>query len=213
MSDEIAHTEQSLRHWSPKSGCARAFYAFYIVLIASPFIVIQLFLLSTTAPAQNVGGSRNRIESARPEPTIASPIQGVKDSELHDSFYEIHHGHRHEAIDIIEPAGTPVHAVVDGRVQKLFFSRAGGNTIYEFDRGNVYCYYYAHLDRYVDGLHDGMPVSQGEVIGYVGSTGNASPAGPHLHFAIYLLGPQKHWWQGTPIDPLPILERSLRRLP
>ncbi len=210
MSDEIAHIEQSLQHSSAKSGCARAFY---IILAASPFIVIQLLLLSTTAPAQNVDGSRNRIESARPEPTVASPIQGVRDSELHDSFYEIHNGHRHEAIDISEPAGTPVHAVVDGRVQKLFFSKAGGNTIYEFDRGSVYCYYYAHLDRYVDGLHDGMPVSQGEVIGYVGSTGNASPASPHLHFAIYLLGPQKHWWQGTPIDPLPILERSLRRLP
>jgi murein DD-endopeptidase MepM/ murein hydrolase activator NlpD len=210
MSDEIALLEQSLRCPFPKSGGARTFY---IVLIASLFFVIQLFSLSTTTPAQNGDGSRNRIEIARPESTVASPIQGLKDSELHDSFYEIHNGHRHEAIDISEPAGTPVHAVVDGRVQKLFLSKAGGNTIYEFDRGSVYCYYYAHLDRYVGGLHDGMPVSQGEVIGYVGSTGNASRAGPHLHFAIYLLGPQKHWWRGTPIDPFPVLEHSVRQLP
>ena len=102
---------------------------------------------------------------------------------------------------------------MDGRIQKLFLSKAGGNTIYEFDRESVYCYYYAHLDRYIDGLHNGMPISRGEVIGYVGSTGNASSAGPHLHFAIFLLGPQRRWWQGTPIDPFPILERSLKTAP
>ena len=85
----------------------------------------------------------------------------------------------------MEPAGTPVRAVVDGTIQKLFLSKAGGNTIYEFDGPGTYCYYYAHLERYVDGLHEGMHVSRGEVIGYVGSTGDASPAAPHLHFAIY----------------------------
>ena len=223
MSDEIAHIAQFVRHPLPASGCSRIHY---VVLAASASIIIQLFSLpaialaqrpqqiprrtGTTPIARDANAARNRVESTAAEPTVALPIQGVKESELHDSFYEIHDGRRHEAIDIGEPKGTPVHAVVDGRIQKLFFSKAGGNTIYEFDRRSIYCYYYAHLERYLDGLHDEMPVSRGEVIGYVGSTGNASPAAPHLHFAIYLLGPQKRWWQGTPIDPFPILARSLK---
>ena len=158
--------------------------------------------------AQQVEVSRERARSAS-EPTIASPIQGVKAYQLRDSFNEIHNGHRHEAIDISEPEGTPVRAVVDGTIQKLFLSKAGGNTIYEFDEPGTYCYYNAHLERYADGLHEGKRVSRGELIGYVGSTGNASPAAPHLHFAIYRLGPQRRWWEGTPIDPYPVLERSL----
>ncbi len=170
----------------------------------------------TTVSTTNVGLAAQRVEfsreqprSATPVPAIASPIQGVKASQLHDSFNEIHHGHRHQAIDIMEPAGTPVRAVVDGTIRKLFLSKAGGNTIYEFDGAGTYCYYYAHLDHYVDGLHEGMRVFRGEVIGYVGSTGDASPAAPHLHFAIYVLGPERRWWKGTAIDPYPVLERSL----
>ena len=190
------------------------------------FIIMQLFSFSGSPLGQQPGEAllkanardltqdieTSRDQGARPEPTIASPISGIKASELHDSFNEMRKGHRHEAIDIREPEGTPVRAVVDGTIQKLFFSKSGGNTIYEFDRARVYCYYYAHLERYADGLHDGMPVSRGEVIGYVGSTGNASPAVPHLHFAIYLLEPQKRWWKGIPIDPYPILERTIKTL-
>jgi murein DD-endopeptidase MepM/ murein hydrolase activator NlpD len=96
-----------------------------------------------------------------PPPVIgASPIAGLKASDLHESFNEIHHGHRHEAIDIMKPYGTPVHAVVDGTIRKLFVSRAGGTTIYQFDTNGNYCYYYAHLDRYADGLHEGMSVER-----------------------------------------------------
>ena len=147
MSDEIAHIEQSVRHPLPASGCSRTHY---VVLAALASVIIQLFSLptialaqrpqqiprqtGTTHIAQDVNAARNRVESTAAQPTVAPPIQGVKDSELHDSFYEIHDGHRHEAIDISEPEGTPVHAVVDGRIRKLFFSKAGGNTIYEFDR-------------------------------------------------------------------------------
>ena len=124
------------------------------------------------------------------KPTIAAlPIEGLKASELRDNFEEMHNGHRHEAIDIIKPKGTPARVVVDATIRKLFFSKAGGNTIYEFDQASVYRYYYAHLDHYVDGLYEGMHVSRGMVIGYVGSTGNASPAAPHLRFAIYLVHP------------------------
>jgi peptidoglycan LD-endopeptidase LytH len=144
-------------------------------------------------------------------PTIkVSPITGITVKDLHDSFNEMHHGHPHEAIDIVEPRGTPVHAVVDGTIKKIFLSKPGGKTIYEFDRAAAYCYYYAHLDGYASGLHEGQRVSAGEVIGYTGSTGNASPDAPHLHFAVYELGPDKHWWQGWALDPYPLLKKLLQ---
>jgi peptidoglycan LD-endopeptidase LytH len=84
------------------------------------------------------------------------PISGLALVDLRDSFEEFHNGHRHEAIDILEPRGTPVHAVVSGAIRKLFLSKPGGNTIYQFDETGVYCYYYAHLDRYVEGLREGV---------------------------------------------------------
>jgi murein DD-endopeptidase MepM/ murein hydrolase activator NlpD len=134
-----------------------------------------------------------------------SPIQGLKASDLRDSFSEIHHGHRHEAIDIMKPFGTPVHAVVDGTIRKLFLSRAGGTTIYQFDTDRNYCYFYAHLDRYADGLQEGMSVERGQILGYVGTSGDAAPDAPQLHLAIMELGAEKVWWRGTPIDPYPVL--------
>ena len=140
-----------------------------------------------------------------------SPIQGLTRADLHDTFEETHNGHRHEAIDLIQPQGTPVHAMVAGTIQKLFLSKPGGNTIYEFDDAGVYCYYYAHLDRYDPSVHEGMHVARGDVIGYVGSTGNADPGTPHLHFEIHQLGPDKHWWQGMPLNPYPILMRIVSR--
>ena len=136
---------------------------------------------------------------------IASPIAGLKRSELRDSFNETHFGHKHEAIDIMEPRGTPVLAVTDGSIAELLQSRAGGNSIYQFDIASRYCYYYAHLDHYAEGIADGVQVTRGEVIGYVGSTGNASPNAPHLHFGISLVGPDHKWSGGTPIDPYPLL--------
>ena len=105
------------------------------------------------------------------------------------------------------PRGTPIHAVQDGTIRKIFQSKAGGNTIYQFDPEEIYCFYYAHLDRYAAGLHEGMSVRKGDVIGYVGSTGDASPDAPHLHFSIVKLGPEKKWWEGTPINPYPVLLR------
>jgi peptidoglycan LD-endopeptidase LytH len=107
----------------------------------------------------------------------------------------------HEAVDILAPRDTPVHAVEDGTIAKLFTSKAGGITIYQFDPGGEFCYYYAHLQRYAAGLADGKRVSKGEIIGYVGTTGNAPPNTPHLHFAIFQLTDAKRWWEGKPIDP------------
>jgi murein DD-endopeptidase MepM/ murein hydrolase activator NlpD len=107
------------------------------------------------------------------------------------------------------PRGTPVLAIGDGTVTKLFYSRSGGNTVYEFDPLQTYCYYYAHLDRYASGTREGMSVHKGDVLGYVGSTGDASPDAPHLHLAIFRLGPEKHWWEGTAINPYPLLMKIL----
>ena len=118
--------------------------------------------------------------------------------------------HGHEAVDLLAPRNTPVRAVEDGTIAKLFVSKAGGNTIYQFDPSEQFCYYYAHLDHYANGLHDGQPVAKGEVIGYVGTSGNAPPNTPHLHFAIFKLGDDKRWWHGTAIDPYLVLS-ALKR--
>ena len=111
----------------------------------------------------------------------------------------------HEALDIMAPRGTPVFAADSGTIVKLFASKPGGTTIYQFDPTGTYCYYYAHLDQYAPGLAQGAGVERGQTIGYVGSTGNASPQAPHLHFAIFRLGPEQRWWEGTAIDPYLVL--------
>ena len=142
---------------------------------------------------------------------MAPPISGLALASLQDSFEEIHNGHLHEAIDILEPRGTPVHAVVSGTIRKLFLSKPGGNTIYQFDEVGVYCYYYAHLDGYAKGLREGMHVERGDVIGFVGSTGNADPGTPHLHFAIFELSPERLWWKGKAVNPYPGLVAAVKR--
>jgi murein DD-endopeptidase MepM/ murein hydrolase activator NlpD len=136
------------------------------------------------------------------------PLQGLKRSELRDTFRETRDGTRqHEALDILAPRDTPVLAVDDGTVAKLFLSKPGGNTIYQFDPTSTYAYYYAHLERYAAGLKNGDRLTRGQVIGYVGTSGNAPANAPHLHFAIFKLTDAKRWWKGTAIDPYPILSR------
>ncbi len=137
-------------------------------------------------------------------PSLLIPVAGVKAGELRDSFNEgrgAPNQRGHEAIDIPAPAGTPVFASDDGRIAKLFLSKQGGITIYQFNRSETLAYYYAHLDRYAPGLAEGQQVARGKVIGYVGSSGNAQPSAPHLHFAIFRLGPEKRWWKGEPVNP------------
>jgi murein DD-endopeptidase MepM/ murein hydrolase activator NlpD len=142
---------------------------------------------------------------------MTPPIRGLALANLRDTFEEVHNGHPHEAIDIVEPRGTPVRAAVSGTIRKLFLSKPGGNTIYQFDETGVYCYYYAHLDGYAEGLHEGMRVEPGDVIGFVGSTGNADARTPHLHFAITELGPERLWWKGKAVDPYPFLVAAVKR--
>ncbi|MFE0500096.1 M23 family metallopeptidase [Lysobacter soli] len=142
------------------------------------------------------------------EGTLTIPVQGVTSAQLRDTFSEARsEGRVHEALDIMAPRGTPVLAVADGTVEKLFTSVPGGLTIYQFEPTGRYAYYYAHLDRYANGLQEKKAIRRGEVIGYVGSTGNADPSAPHLHFAIFELGPERQWWKGTAINPYPVFTR------
>jgi murein DD-endopeptidase MepM/ murein hydrolase activator NlpD len=137
---------------------------------------------------------------------LAMPVEGARAEDLRDSFEEARGStRRHEAIDIRAPRGTPVVAAVDGLIEKLFTSKQGGLTVYEFDHDRNYCYYYAHLDHYAEDLREKLIVRRGDRLGYVGSTGDASAEAPHLHFAIFRLGPEKQWWVGTPINPYPFL--------
>jgi peptidoglycan LD-endopeptidase LytH len=139
---------------------------------------------------------------------LAVPVEGIDRKTLRDSFAEGRAGRVHEAIDILAPRGTPVVAVEDGRIEKLFTSKQGGLTIYQFDPSRRYCYYYAHLDRYAAGLTQGQHVKRGQVIGYVGVSGNAPPQTPHLHFTIFKLAEDQRWWKGAPINPFPLWAAS-----
>jgi murein DD-endopeptidase MepM/ murein hydrolase activator NlpD len=134
------------------------------------------------------------------------PVEGVAPESLTSQFDDPRGGsRRHEAIDILAPRNTPVKAVEDGTIARLFQSKAGGLTIYQFDPSQQFCYYYAHLERYAPGLKEGGAVRKGQVIGYVGTSGNAPPDTPHLHFAIFRLTADRRWWEGTPIDPYDVL--------
>jgi peptidoglycan LD-endopeptidase LytH len=136
------------------------------------------------------------------------PIDGISLESLKGQFAERRGSRPHEAVDIVAPLGTLVHAVQDGTIAKLFLSKAGGLTIYQFDPGAHLCYYYAHLDRYANSLHEGQHVSRGDVIGYVGTSGNAPPGTPHLHFAIFELDADPKWWHGRPLDPYLVFKQK-----
>jgi murein DD-endopeptidase MepM/ murein hydrolase activator NlpD len=136
------------------------------------------------------------------------PVGGIGRDEVRDSFVDARNGRTHEALDIMAPRHTPVVAADDGTIAKLFFSKGGGGiTIYQFDASRTFSYYYAHLDRYAEGLREGQHVRRGDLLGYVGSTGNASASAPHLHFAIFRLTPERQWWKGDPINPYDVFEQ------
>ncbi len=137
---------------------------------------------------------------------LTIPVQGISGSQIVSTYDDDRgRGRKHEALDILAPRGTPVVAVEDGRLAKIFTSARGGLTVYQFDPSEQYCYYYAHLDSYADGLEEGRLLKRGQTIGYVGTSGNAPANTPHLHFAITRLGADKQWWEGIAIDPALVL--------
>jgi murein DD-endopeptidase MepM/ murein hydrolase activator NlpD len=159
----------------------------------------------TAADSAPVVGSAD-IDALRRRALVV-PVSGVRAGDLRDSFEERRGGgtRPHEALDIMAARGTPVVAADAGRIVKLFTSQAGGLTIYAVSGDERYMLYYAHLDHYRDGLAEGQTVHKGEVIAYVGSTGDAAPDGPHLHFAIERVANPAWWWMGTPINPYLVL--------
>ncbi|WP_126944359.1 M23 family metallopeptidase [Xanthomonas sp. BRIP62418] len=158
------------------------------------------------ADAPTVAASAPSPDAASADSGLLIPVQGISSGQLQNTFTDARsEGRVHDAIDILAPTGTPVIAVADGTVEKLFNSERGGLTIYQFDPAGTYCYYYAHLERYADGLAEKQSIRRGQIIGYVGSTGNADPAAPHLHFEIHRLGPEKQWWKGEVLNPYPVL--------
>jgi len=153
-----------------------------------------------------------------PEPSVEKelarrdlliPVLGVVRDDLRDSFFDRRSGRRiHHALDIMSPRNTPILAVEDGTLVKLTRNRLGGLTLYQLDPSGAYAYYYAHLERYAPGLHEGDAVERGQVIGYVGTSGNAPKRSPHLHFAIFRLPEERYGWLGQPIDPFDVLRPS-----
>lgn len=168
---------------------------------------------ATTAPAPGPGAPPPPSSpplpatgSASTSAPLAMPLPGLRPEQLQDTYDDPRGQSRsHEALDIMAPAGTPVLAVADGHVEKLFTSDQGGLTVYQFEPSGRYAYYYAHLQAYAPGLAEGQQLKRGQVLGYVGSSGNADPSAPHLHLAVFVLGPERRWWKGTPINPYPLL--------
>ena len=137
------------------------------------------------------------------------PVAGVKPEQLLDTFADSRsEGRVHDAIDIPAPLATPVLAAIDGEIVKLFQSERGGTTIYQLSADKKFILYYAHLQRYADGLYEGKVVRQGETIAYVGDTGNAGPGNYHLHFSIMVVSDPKRYWEGLNINPYPLLRQQ-----
>ena len=182
---------------------ARTFvYTFTAAVLA---ICTAIFAMSPSGVAD--GASPPGLPVPGPPGVLHIPVPGVSALEMRDSYEDPRGPDRvHAAIDIMAPTGTPVLAVDAGVIVKLFDSKPGGLTIYQFNPAGELAYYYAHLDRYADALQEGDRVEPGQLIGYVGASGNADPTAPHLHFAIFRLGPEKRWWEGTPLNPYPLFQ-------
>lgn len=179
------------------------------------WILVGALLYTRQIAAPGSGGSRTPGAVSAPQQAgvrvapgrLVIPVQGVSATQLVDTWGQARAAgaRRHEAIDIMAPRGTPVLAAAAGEVEKLFVSERGGITAYVRSPDRRTIYYYAHLDRYAPGLAEKQAVRAGEVIAYVGFTGDASPEGPHLHFAVAKARPDEKWYQGTPVNPYPLL--------
>ena len=178
--------------------------ALVFALVGPP--VLTLVVALGVAPAADAATTDEADIARLRKRELLIPVLSVEAADLQDTYLQTRGAgaRAHEALDIPAPRGTPVLAVEDGRIAKLFLSKPGGRTVYHFDESGEFVYYYAHLDSYVQGLREGLWVRKGQVIGYVGSTGNAAPESPHLHFAIFRLGPERQWWRGTPINPFSV---------
>ncbi|MFI5231134.1 MAG: M23 family metallopeptidase [Gemmatimonadales bacterium] len=137
------------------------------------------------------------------------PVRGVAASQIPDTFKDARDGVRvHNAEDILAKRGTPVIAADDGSVIHVGKNKLGGNVVWTTDPERRFAYYYAHLDHYAKGLHDGQSISRGDVLGYVGTTGNAPKDVPHLHFQLLRIVKGVRYSEGPPVDPLPFFTQA-----
>ena len=169
-------------------------------------------LASDTLVAEAAPNDSNAVrptpdELAQLASDLIIPVVGVESKDLLDTFDEARGNRRHNALDIPAPRGTPVISATAGKVLRVFSSQAGGLMVYASDPTDRFVLMYAHLDRYANGLADGMPLQRGDTIGFVGTTGNAPPNVPHLHFGIARTSNVGRWWTGMPVDPRPLLRR------
>lgn len=149
------------------------------------------------------------VAAPQPGPGLLLPVDGVPRHHLRNTFDETRDARPHAALDIAAPRNTLVRAVADGTLARLSVSVRGGTAVEQHDAAAEYCYYYAHLARYAPGLHEGQRVLRGQVLGYVGTTGNAPPDAPHLHFSMFRLGPDRRCWTGTPVNPYPLFSPAV----
>ncbi len=185
----------------------------YISRLAWPALVVP-FIVSLNQPGQAITHDQIELSAEDSKTAVAElraknllfPIQGVNPESVKGSFFEIRGDELHHAVDIAAPRNTPVLAAGDGKIGRLWLSKAGGNTIYEIDPTGKYSYYYAHLERYATGLKDGAPLKKGQIIAFVGTSGDAPKDCPHLHFSISKLATPGVWWPGGAIDPYEIFK-------
>ena len=161
---------------------------------------------TSTAPVLSPAQSDGAVKELRAR-SLTFPIDGFDVARIKGSFEEMRGGSPHHASDILAPRGTEIHAVDDGTVAKLFLSELGGITVYQYDSQKKFVYFYAHMEGYAPGLKDGAIVKKGDVLGYVGTSGDAPKNTPHLHFEITIPGPEKKWWQTAPIDPYLVFDK------
>jgi len=170
-----------------------------------------------SSPAPQPVPTFERPDGRRPQASIAPgasltiPVRGIRPEQLRDSYEDARTGHVHHAIDIMAPGGSAVVAAADGTILKLRAGGNGGITIYQLDPDGRTLYYYAHLQRYTAGLREGMSVWRGQVIAYVGDTGNAGAGNYHLHFSVGTLANPRRWWESENVNPFPMLAGDLAR--
>ena len=141
------------------------------------------------------------------------PVDGITPDRVPDTFLAARSGNRlHRAVDILARRGTAVLSTDDGKVLRLSSNALGGTTVYALDPTGRFVYYYAHLERYRDGLMEGQPLRRGDVIGYVGTSGNAPPEVPHLHFQVMRWRDDGRWWDGIALDPRPFFSQPGQQL-
>ena len=162
------------------------------------------------ATAASAARGATEIEALR-EMDLMVPVDGITPAQIPDTYWSKRDGGRlHRAADIMAAKGTPVVSSVEGAVLKVGRNTTGGIVVYTTDSERRFVFYHAHLDKVAEGLADGSTLRQGDVLGYVGTSGNALPNAPHLHFQVMRMPADGRYWEGMPVDARPFLLKAGR---